>query len=164
MARAFEEAMREEDVPTEQPPAEQEARLPSADADEGRPSSPSSAPGQGPFPPVGLIWPIRDRSTFRTLARSPRRRRGDVVVSSAVVGPRGEPPRVAYAVGSRVGGAVVRNRVRRRLRAATGLHAGVLEPGHAYLVTATPAAATASYDELASSLHDALRALREDGS
>ena len=84
------------------------------------------------------------------------------MVSSAVVGTHGEPPRVAYAIGSRVGGAVVRNRVRRRLRAATRLHADVLEPGRAYLVGATPAAATASYEGLADSLHDALRALRED--
>jgi ribonuclease P protein component len=101
---------------------------------------------------------------FRSLARGRRRRRGDVVVSSVVVGTRGEPPRVAYAVGSRVGGAVVRNRVRRRLRAATRLHAGVLEPGRAYLVGATPAAAAASYGDLAGSLHEALRALREDAS
>jgi ribonuclease P protein component len=156
--------MREEDVPTEQPPAEQEARLPPADADEGRPGGPPSAPVQGPLPPVGLIWPIRERSTFRSLARGRRRRRGDVVVSSVVVGTCAEPPRVAYAVGSRVGNAVVRNRVRRRLRAATRAHAGVLEPGCAYLVSASPAAASSSYGQLASALHDALRALREDPS
>jgi ribonuclease P protein component len=161
VARASEEAMREEDVPTEQPPAEQEARLPPADADEGRPGGPPSAPDQGPFPPVGLIWPIRERSTFRALAQGRRRRRGDVMVSCAVVGTRGEPPRVAYAIGSRVGGAVVRNRVRRRLREATRAHAEVLEPGHAYLVSATPTAARASYADLATSLHGVLRALRE---
>jgi ribonuclease P protein component len=85
-----------------------------------------------------------------------------VVVSSVVVGTRGEPPRVAYAVGSRVGGAVVRNRVRRRLRAATRLHAGALEAGHAYLVSTAPAAASSTYDALADSLHGALRALREE--
>jgi ribonuclease P protein component len=163
MVRAFEEAMREEDVPTEQPQAEQEARLPPADELEGRPVAAAPAPGQGPLAPVGLIWPIRDRSTFRALARGRRRRRGDVMVSCVVV-PGGEPPRVAYAIGSRVGGAVVRNRVRRRLRAATRSHAAALEPGHAYLVGATPAAATAPYAELSASLDEALRALREDRS
>ena len=61
------------------------------------------------------------------------------MVTCAVVGPRSEPPRVAYAVGRRVGGAVARNRVRRRLRAATRAHAGELEPGRAYLVGARPA-------------------------
>jgi ribonuclease P protein component len=162
MVRASEEAMREEDVPTEQPQAEQEARLPSADAHEGRPGGPPSAPVQGPLAAVGLIWPVRERSTFRALARGRRRRRGDVMVSCVVVGPGGEPPRVAYAIGSRVGGAVVRNRVRRRLRAATRSHAAVLEPGHAYLVGASPPAARASYADLSDALHDALCALRED--
>ena len=84
------------------------------------------------------------------------------MVSRVAVGPGGEPPRVAYAVGGRVGGAVVRNRVRRRLRAATRSHAAALEPGHAYLVGTSPAAAAASYSELSTALHDALRALRED--
>ena len=83
-----------------------------------------TSPVQGPLPPVGLIWPIRERSTFRALAQGRRRRRGVVMVTCAVVGPRSEPPRVAYAVGRGVGGAVVRNRVRRRLRAATRAHAG----------------------------------------
>src|SRR4029077_16025747 len=126
--------MREEDVPTEQSQTEQEARLPSAHADEGPPRSSAPAPGQGPLPPISLIWPIRERSTFRALARGRRRRRGVLMVTSAVVGTRSDPPRVAYAVGRGVGNAVVRNRVRRRLRAATREHAEALESGSAYLV------------------------------
>jgi len=58
------------------------------------------------------------------------------------------PPRVAYAVGKRVGPAVVRNRVRRRLRAAALAHRGELQPGGAYLFGAAPAAATASFAEI----------------
>lgn len=65
-----------------------------------------------------------------------------------VAGPDPTPPRVAYAVGKRVGGAVVRNRVRRRLRAAVARHRSELQPGAAYLVAAGPAAATASFAEL----------------
>ena len=84
------------------------------------------------------------------------------MVTSAEVAPRSEPPRVAYAIGRGVGGAVVRNRVRRRLRAAARAHCAELVPGRAYLVSASGAAAASSYDELAASLHDALRALRED--
>ncbi|MGH7634897.1 MAG: ribonuclease P protein component [Gemmatimonadaceae bacterium] len=109
-----------------------------------------------------MIWPIRERSMFRALARGRRRRRGDVMVSCAVVGPSTEPPRVAYAVGRPVGSAVVRNRVRRRLRAATRAHAAVLSPGRAYLVHAAPGAARASYAELDTALESALCALRED--
>ena len=84
------------------------------------------------------------------------------MVTSAVVGPDSEPPRVAYAIGRGVGTAVVRNRVRRRLRAATRAHAADFEPGSAYLVSTGPAAATRSYAELSTSLHDALSALREE--
>jgi ribonuclease P protein component len=84
------------------------------------------------------------------------------MVTSAVVGPGSEPPRVAYAIGRGVGTAVVRNRVRRRLRAATRTHRDQLVPGHAYLVSTGPAAATRTYAELSTSLRDALCALRED--
>jgi ribonuclease P protein component len=84
------------------------------------------------------------------------------MVTCAVVGPGSEPPRVAYAVGRGVGGAVVRNRVRRRLRAATRAHAAEFVPGRAYLIGAGPAAASTSYATLSVSLHDAVRALREE--
>jgi len=161
-ARAFEEAMREEDVSTQQPQAQQEARVSPADADKGRSRGAAQSPVQGPLAPVGLIWPVRERSTFRALAQSRRRRRGVVMVSSTIVGPSTEPPRVAYAVGRGVGGAVARNRVRRRLRAATRAHVQELMPGRAYLVGATASAVTASYSDLSTSLHDALCALRED--
>ena len=55
------------------------------------------------------------------------------------------PPRVAFAVGRRVGGAVVRNRLRRRLRELA--RASSL-PGGAWLVSAAPAAGSASFAEL----------------
>jgi ribonuclease P protein component len=58
------------------------------------------------------------------------------------------PPRVAYAVPRSVGNAVVRNRVRRRLRAAVHAHAAELREGHAYLIGASTRAADASYSEL----------------
>jgi ribonuclease P protein component len=67
----------------------------------------------------------------------------------------GDPPRVAFAIGRPVGNAVVRNRVRRRLRAVCAANAGDLAPGHCYLVGATSAAADATYGEL----DDAFRAL-----
>ena len=84
------------------------------------------------------------------------------MVTCVVVGPRSDPPRVAYAVGRGVGGAVVRNRVRRRLRAATRDHAAELVPGEAYLVAARNEADMSTFQELSRSLHAALRALRED--
>ena len=86
------------------------------------------------------------------------------MVTCALVGSPSEPPRVAYAVGRKAGGAVARNQVRRRLRAATRAHAGELEPGRAYLVGVVGTSGPATYAALSTSLHDALRALREDAS
>lgn len=66
------------------------------------------------------------------------------------------PPRVAYAVGKRVGPAVVRNRVRRRLRAATMAHRAELQPGAAYLIGAAPAASSASFAEIDAAMGELL--------
>lgn len=62
-------------------------------------------------------------------------------------GPAGEPPALAFAIGRAVGPAVVRNRLRRRLRAIFTELAGELLPG-TYLVNAAPAAAALDYGEL----------------
>ena len=66
------------------------------------------------------------------------------------------PPRVAYAVGKRVGPAVVRNGVRRRLRAATMAHRAELKPGTAYLFGAVPAAATTPFAEIDAAMGELL--------
>ncbi len=49
-ARAFEEAMREADIPAEQPEAEEEARIPAPDAEPGGTRGDSSPAQQGPLP------------------------------------------------------------------------------------------------------------------
>jgi len=56
------------------------------------------------------------------------------------------PPRVAFAVGRRVGGAVVRNRLRRRLRELARRSA---LPGGVWLVSVAGDAAGASFAQLA---------------
>ncbi len=88
--------------------------------------------------------------------------RGGVVTVTAVLDPTLQPPRVAFALGRRVGSAVVRNRVRRRLRAALAELAcgepGV--PGGLYLIGAGPEAASASFGELREGLEMALSRLR----
>jgi len=80
------------------------------------------------------------------------------VVSVATLGTASEPPRAAFAVGRNVGGAVVRNRVRRRLRSALVEHHDLLRPGCGYLVIADAAAADATYGELDGWVSAALRA------
>jgi ribonuclease P protein component len=67
--------------------------------------------------------------------------------------------RVAYAVSRGVGGAVERNRLRRRLRAVVRELGTELDPG-AYLVGAGPEAVTLAFDELRDLVHEAIEATR----
>lgn len=64
----------------------------------------------------------------------------------------GTPPRVGFVVSKAVGNAVVRNRTKRRLRAHVGTVIGALPDGVDVVVRANPAAADATYPELAASL------------
>jgi ribonuclease P protein component len=75
-----------------------------------------------------------------------------------VAGCDGDPPRVAFAVGKTTGNAVVRNRLRRQLRAVVRDHANEFVPGSVYLVGAGPQAATATYQDLDRALTDCLAA------
>ena len=144
--------MGETHIPAEQPETEEEARIPSPDAQSSRPRGDPTSPHQGPLPPFGLIWRVRGQSSFQALARGRRRRAEKLEVRTAVIGTNIEPPRVAFSVGRSVGDSVTRNLVRRRLRAAVREHAGSLHPGAAYLVRAAPGCAESSYAELSNTL------------
>lgn len=157
-AALVKEARSEAHVSAQQPAPREASRVPAPDGDPRGSGHRPDAPAEGPRPPVGLIWRVRDRATFEAFRREGRRaRRGDVSVAF-VPAPHG-PPRVAYGIGRHVGPAVVRNRVRRRLRAAAReIHgADGLAPG-AYLVTVRPGAASLPYADLRRRLADACAA------
>ncbi len=65
-------------------------------------------------------------------------------------------PRVAFAIPKTAGNAVVRNRIRRRLRAVVA-ETGVLEPGTAYLFSASRPVASMPYPDLAESVKALVR-------
>lgn len=73
-------------------------------------------------------------------------------------GPGG--PRVGFVVSKAVGNAVVRNRVKRRLRHLVRERLSSLPNSTVLVVRALPAAATASYDGLGRDLDTALRRLQ----
>lgn len=158
--------MGEANVPAEQPQAGEEPRVPPSHGDarrSGHPEGPAtqgSSPALGLGPPVNRVWRIKDRQTFLALRASRRRvRKGPITVTFApAVKPA--PPQVAYAIGRRVGGAVVRNRLRRRMRAIVADTAGELAPG-AYLVGVAPEATTLSFGELKTIVLQALQAVGE---
>lgn len=60
--------------------------------------------------------------------------------------------RYGISTGRRIGGAVVRNRIRRRLRHLLAGRHGEVAPGWDVLIIARPPAATAAYDDLSTSL------------
>jgi ribonuclease P protein component len=171
--------MSETHLPTKHAQAGEEPRLPPPHVDTSGTGHPPGAPPQGPPPPGELsghrvapadpsppqagiagrsrIWRIRDRRTFAALRGSGRYLRQGPITVTFLSGDPGTPPRFAYAVGRRVGTAVARNRLRRRLRAAVAT-ASALRSG-AYLVGAGPEAARLSFGELRKTLCEALEAV-----
>jgi ribonuclease P protein component len=152
--------MSEANFSTQQPEAGEEARFPASHVDQGGPRHHQGSAAEGPRQVVGLIWRVDRRDTFQALRRGRRRRCGPVTVSW-VAGDPTEPPRVAYSVGRRVGSAVVRNRVRRRLRVLIRDSADLLAPG-AYLVGAGPESASLDLAALRRCLTEALGSLNRE--
>jgi len=78
----------------------------------------------------------------------------------ALVGVPG--PRIGFVVSKAVGNAVVRNRVKRRLRHLAREHVSSLPGSAALVIRALPASATASYGELSSDLARCLARVRSE--
>jgi ribonuclease P protein component len=104
---------------------------------------------------------LKKRSDFLRLAKSPRKWAATGLVLQAA--PRraedqGLPVRYGLTVSRKVGGAVVRNRARRRLRAAACAvlpeHAA---PGHDFVLIGRPATVDRPYPALLEDLATALR-------
>jgi len=110
-----------------------------------------------------LIWRIRERSAFTRIASDGRRARAGVLWCTYFLDPpdNATPPRVAFAFGRAFGPAVVRNRMRRQLRAMlrSAAFSGQLPPGD-YLFGGRPTAAGLSSIELQFDLDQLLGSLR----
>jgi ribonuclease P protein component len=103
---------------------------------------------------------MRKRSEFARTMRAGRRA-GRSLLSAHLLLQTGcdEPARVGFAVNRKVGGAVVRNKVRRRLRHLARGYLGSLPEGSLLVVRANPRAATACQADLAAELDLVIHAL-----
>lgn len=165
----------EADLPTESHPAPTGARLPSADEDSRRSGSAQAPAGEGAQAVGGLdtlevavgtrtgrfrrtdrLLASRD---FRSVTGRGRRVAGRefvVVFASREKLPRGTPPRLGVSVSRKVGGAVVRNRVKRRVREWFRGARSQLPPGSDVVVIARSASAELSGSQVAAALGELL--------
>ena len=111
---------------------------------------------------LAAVQRLRRSSDFTATFRGGRRAgRGTVVVHLLIDEPaQAATARAGFVVSKAVGNAVVRNKVRRRLRHLVRPRLTDLPAGSSLVVRALPAAASASYEQLSSDLHTALAAAR----
>ena len=102
---------------------------------------------------------VRRPQEFRLVTRTGRRAGGRTVTAHLLLVPGGEPAKVGFIVSRAVGCAVVRNRVKRRLREIMRARLDSLPGGCMLVVRAQPAAALARQSELATDVDQALRRL-----
>lgn len=140
---------REAYLPTQCPPPLQEARLSRSDEHSRRTRRAQVSARQGSRPPVRLIGRIRTRAEFERLRRDGRRVRIEPFWCSHLSDPTSNPPRVAFAISRAVGNAVIRNRLRRRLRA---IMMDLDIPPGLYLIGCRPTASELSFDQIVSTL------------
>jgi ribonuclease P protein component len=136
---------REAYLSTKRPSSCQDARLPRPHEHSRRPGRSQGSPRQGSRPPVGLIDSIRDRDVFVRLGRDGVRFRRGPLWCTYLADPAVARAHVAFAIGRPVGAAVVRNRLRRRLRMIVRQHP--LEPGW-WLIGARPPAVELTFARL----------------
>lgn len=144
----------ERDLSTKPNPRQADAWLSEENGDEGRPPDPEAAPGQRPQAPLRLTRQglrvslgvdscgrdpekpaglsrrerIAKNADFTRILRDGRRERTRTLTAFWVTGEIGseEPNRVGVAAGRRLGNAVLRNRLKRRLREAYRSNKGIL--------------------------------------
>jgi ribonuclease P protein component len=103
---------------------------------------------------------LRKRAEFLAVRRGEKRRGRLLLVEVLARGDDG-PPRVGFTVTKKVGNAVVRNRVRRRLREAVRVHAaGDMATGSDYVIVGREDVLGAPFAQIGAELSRRVRASR----
>ena len=104
---------------------------------------------------------VTSGSEYRKAVRRGRRVSGEATIAYVLAPPvssvnEDAPPRFGFIVARNVGGAVVRNRVRRQLKAATFTAMADAAPGVDVVFRALPAAASAGWQVLSADVQRAV--------
>ena len=91
---------------------------------------------------------LTHRSEYERVKRNGVTQRGKVLMLNAMPMQNSGPWRAGFITSARLGGAVVRNRVRRRMREIVRRHQRELRQGVWFVIIARHEAATASYGRL----------------
>ena len=103
---------------------------------------------------------LKKRAQFLAVRRG-EKRRGRLFLLEVLDRKDADPPRVGLTVTKKVGNAVVRNRVRRRLKEAARVHAaGDMTPGKDYVIVGRREVLGASFEDLAGELSRRIRGAR----
>jgi ribonuclease P protein component len=107
---------------------------------------------------------LRRRADFKAVAGGKRvSRQGFVLQALKAAGLEGvRQPRVGFTVTRKIGNAVVRNRIRRRLKAAVNAVGGNLETATDYVLVGRRAALTLQFQRLVTDLETGLAALSQN--
>lgn len=153
------------DLPAQEAPPREGARLSKPDEDQERPARDRRATRQGaqeadslerrPHPMAALDM-LRSRLDFAAL-QSDSRSRIDPLLVLRYRRNGLDRNRYGISTGRRIGGAVVRNRIRRRLRHLLAAVGPSVERGWDVLVIARPAAVTATHVQLGEALARLMR-------
>lgn len=109
---------------------------------------------------LGTANRLKDRADFTAVRERGRRWRGDLLILNALQRPSDGPTRFGFVVSRRIGKAVVRNRVKRRLRAAVRRQIAGMARGYDVVVIARPGLGDTSYAVLADAVATLLRLAR----
>ena len=151
----------ETDFSTEQSRAHSPPRLPGAHGDQGRPQGDQRAAGQGPQAPVSLTGPqparLKRRGDFKRVARGVKAHKPFFTLQARERDDGADEPRLGFTVTKKVGNAVVRNRIKRRLRALAAIEADAFSPSVDYVFIARRDAYDAQFADMRCALAEAVR-------